>query len=486
MRFLRQSLIGLVLAAVSLGLLAYAAQLVGGAVQERLARDISPPPPRERVFAVSVVRASAGTEIPVMESFGEVKSRRSLEVRAAASGRVIELADVFEDGGEVRSGQVLVRIDPANAQAELDRVRADLLDAEAEVRDAERGLVLAQDEETASQDQADLRQRAFERQQDLAARGVGTAAAAEDAELAASSARQAVLSRRQAVAQAEARIDQAQTRLARARIAVNDAQRALDDTTIVAPFDGTLSETNVVEGRLVAANEKLADLIDASALEVSFRVSTAQYARVLTASGALLNAPVEATLDVSGVDLTATGTINRASAGAGSTQTGRLIFARLDRAVGFKPGDFVTVKVQEPPLERVVRLPASAIDANNTVLVLGQEDRLEAVEVRLLRRQGDDILVRSPDLVGRDVVEARSPLLGAGIRVRPLRASDADTPPAEPEMVELSDERRARLVAFVEANNRMPAEAKARVLSRLAEARVPAQMVARLESRMGG
>ena len=53
-------------------------------------------------------------------------------------------------------------------------------------------------------------------------------------------------------------------------------------------------------------------------------------------------------------------------------------------------------------------------------------------------------------------------------------------------MLELSDERSARLIAFVEANQRMPAEAKDRVLSQLGEARVPARTVERLESRMGG
>ena len=485
MRFLRQSLIGLVLAALSLGLLAYAGQIVGGALQERLARETTAPPVRERVFAVGVVRAEPGTETPVLESFGEVESRRSLELRAAASGRVIALADTFEDGGRVTAGQVLVRIDPADAQSALDRAKADMLDAEAEVRDAERTLALSRDEETASQDQADLQQRAYERQVDLAARGVGTAAAVEAAELAAASARQAVLSRRQAVTAAEARIDQGQTRLARARIALGEAERALDDTTLIAPFDGTLSETDVVAGRLASANEKLAVLIDPDALEVAFRVSTAQYTRLLDDTGAVIPAPVTATLDVSGIDLAATGSISRASAGAGEMQTGRLIFARLDAALGFKPGDFVTVAVQEPPLENVVRLPASAIDANDTVLVLGQDNRLEAVQVMLLRRQGDDVLVRSADLIGRDVVEARSPLLGAGISVRPLRA-DQTTAPTEPEMLELSAERRARLVAFVENNQRMPAEAKARVLSRLSEDRVPAQMVARIESRMGG
>ena len=484
MRFLRQSLMGLVLAALSLGLLAYAAQIVGGAVQDRMSREQTAPVARERVFAVGVVRAVPGTETPVLESFGEVRSRRTLELRAAASGRVIELSDVFEDGGAVQAGQVLLRIDPANAAADRARAAADLLDAAAEVRDAERGLTLARDEERAAQDQADLRERAFARQRDLAARGVGTAAAVEDAELAAASARQSVLSRRLAVAQAEARVDQAQTQLVRSQIALNDMQRMLEDTTVTAPFDGTLSATNVVQGRLISANEKLADLIDPGALEVSFRVSTAQYSRILSREGDLIDAPVTAILDVSGVDLSARGVISRASAGVGETQTGRLVFARLDAAPGFKPGDFVTVQVEEPPLEQVVRLPASAIDAQGTVLVLGAEDRLEAVEVQLMRRQGDDVLVRGADIVGRDVVEARSPLLGAGIRVRPLRPTDAA--PAEPEMVELTEERRARLVAFVEANQRMPAEAKARVLARLSEARVPAGMVARLESRMGG
>lgn len=485
MRFLRQSLIGLVLAALSLGLLAYAGQIVGGAVQARLASESKAPPARERVFAVGVVRAEPGTETPVLEAFGEIESRRTLELRAAVTGRVIELAEGFEDGGEVQQGEVLVRIDPANAQSAFARAETDLMDAEAEVRDADRAVGLAQDEERAAQDQADLRRRAFQRQVDLAARGVGTAAAVEEAELAAASARQSVLSRRQAVTTAEARIDQAQTRLARARIALDEAQRTLDDTTVTAPFDGTLNETDLVAGRLVAANEKLAVLIDPNALEVAFRVSTAQYARLLDDKGNVIPAPLTATLDVAGIDLAATGTVSRASAGGGDMQVGRLVFARLDSAVGFKPGDFVTVAVSEPPLDRVVRLPASAIDGANTVLVLGDDNRLASITVELLRRQGDHVLVRSPDLAGRDVVEARSPLLGAGISVRALRPDQADAP-TEPEMLELTEERRARLVAFVEGNQRMPADAKERVLARLAEARVPARMVARLESRMGG
>ncbi len=484
MRFLRQSLIGVLLSAVTLALLVYAAKLVGGAVQERMAQERRTPPARERVFAVNVMEAKAGDETPVLEVYGEVASRRTLELRAAAAGRILFKDPDFEDGGRVTPGQILVRIDPADARAVLDRARADLSDSEAELRDAERSLTLARDEETAAQDQADLRARALTRQNDLASRGVGTAAAVEDAELAAAAARATVLARRQSVTQAEARIDQARTRLERAVIAVDEAQRKLDDTTVTAPFAGTLGETNIVEGRLVAANEKLADLVDAEALEVSFRVSTAQYARLLDETGRIRDAEVKATLAVSGIDLEARGWITRASAGAGEGQTGRLVFARLDVAPGFKPGDFVTVQVQEPTLERVVRLPASAYAPDGTVLVLGEEERLEEVEVRLMRRQGDDVLLRGRELPGRLVVRERSPLLGAGIKVRPLNPAGA-TEPEAPAMVELSDERRAKLRAFVEANTRMPAAAKKRVLGRLEQPQVPARMVERIESQMG-
>jgi len=146
----------------------------------------------------------------------------------------------------------------------------------------------------------------------------------------------------------------------------------------------------------------------------------------------------------------------------------------------------VTVKVIEPALENVVRLPAAAIDARGEVLVLGTDNRLEARAVTLLRRQGDHVLVRG-DILGREVVAARSPLLGAGIAVNPLRSGPAADPaPTTPEMIELTEDRRAKLVAFIEGNKRMPQEAKERVLSRLSAPKVPAKMVNRIESRMGG
>ncbi|WP_171100847.1 MULTISPECIES: efflux RND transporter periplasmic adaptor subunit [unclassified Ruegeria] len=484
MRFLRQSLVGVFLAFLTLGLLLVAAQLISGAVQDVVSRENQPPQARERVFAVSVRTAEPETVTPYLEAFGQVQSRRRLELRAALGGRVVSLAEDFQDGGSVDAGEMLVELDPADAQSALDRAKSDLLDAQFEERDAERSLLLAQDELRAAEAQVELRGRALQRQQDLLDRGVGAAASVEEAELALTSANQAVLSSRIALAQAESRVDQATTLLSRAVIALEAAERDLNDMTVYAGFAGTLTEVTLVEGRLVSANEKLAELVDPNALEVAFRVSTAQFVRLLDQNGDLIKAPVTVSLDVTGTDLVATGRISRDSGSAGEGQTGRLLFARLDEAAGFKPGDFVTVSVEELPLDNVVRLPSSVLDATGNVLVLAGDDRLEPLAVELIRRQGDEVLLRGEGLAGREVVIGRTPLLGSGVRVRPLR-QEAEAA-SVPEMLELSDERRAELVALVESSGRMPEAVKQRLLGQLSQASVPASLVQRLEARAGG
>ena len=234
----------------------------------------------------------------------------------------------------------------------------------------------------------------------------------------------------------------------------------------------------------MSPNERVAMLVDPTALEVAFRVSTTQFARLIDENGALISAPVRVRLGTGGADLVATGRLDRAGAAVGEGLSGRLLFASFDEAPGFRPGDFVSVAVEEPVLPGVTRLPATALGVDGTVLALVGEDRLEALPVTLMRRQGDDILVRGAGLQGREIVKVRSPLLGAGIKVRPVRQTDEV--PTTPAMVELTDERRERLVAFVESNQGMPKDVKARVLNSLANPQVPQRLVDRLESRMGG
>ena len=350
MRFFRKSLIGLLLLSISLGLIAYAGQMVSTALDERMSKPARKAKQRERVFAVNVVAAEAKTETPMLSAFGEIQSRRTLDLRLGTAGQVAYVSDNFVEGGQVQAGELLLRLDEANARSELARAEADLQDARIEADQALRALGLVQDELTAAVDQADLRRRAFERQADLKQRGVGTASAVESAEIASSSAGQAVLSRRSALDQAELRRDQATTRLARAQLMLEDAQRRLQDTSLFAEFPGTLSGIRLVQGGLVSPNEKLGSLIDPGRLEVAFRISTAQYARLIDDAGRLLAAPVLVSLSSSGGDLTSKAVLSRDSGSVGDGLTGRVVFATLSDPRGLKPGDFVTIEVEEPEL----------------------------------------------------------------------------------------------------------------------------------------
>lgn len=421
MRFLTRSLTGLFLLSLTVGLLAWAGHIVYAAVVARLSDEGFQKEARERVFAVHVVTYETQDISPVLTAFGQVRSQRILELRAPSSGTITTLSEQFVDGGRVTAGEMLMQVNRAEAEAAVARAQADLAQAEAERHDAALAYDLSLEELDAAEERARLQEAALARQRDLRTRGVGTEAAIEAAELTLSAARQTVLAQRRAVAQADARRASAETGIARSRIDLSEAERALADTSLFAAFSGTLGEVTVVEGGLVANNERLGVLTDPTRLEVSFRVSAAQYARLLDTDGQLVSATIEVRLGVIGADLISSGTLSRESATVGDDQTGRLLFARLEPAPTLRPGDFVEVQVREPKLSNVARLPATALGPLDRVLVIGDDERLKEVAVTLLRRQGDDVLVRTEDLNGAAVVAARTPLLGAGIKVRPIR-----------------------------------------------------------------
>lgn len=483
MRFLTRSLVALLLASVSVGALGYAGFSLVSAIQDRGAATGRQAAGRERVFTVRAVMVTPAEISPTLSAFGEVRTQRALELRAPIGGRVLEVAQGFEDGADVTEGQLLFRIDPADAASALALAQSDLSRADAELRDAERALVLAAEDVNAAEAQFNLRDRALTRRQGLAERGVSTEAALEDAELALSSARQAVVGRKQAQAQAEARVDQARTALERQRISVDEAQRRLDDTRVHASFSGTLADVNIVEGRIVNTSEQLARIIDPASLEVSVRLSTAQYLRLLDDAGALRDTNAEIALDVAGFEITSPGRVLRASATVEQGQSGRRLFVELNAPRGFRPGDFVTVRLQEPALQDVAVVPASAITARNEVLVIKDDNRLAATSVRVLRRQGDDVIIDATELAGREIVRELSPNLGSGIQVRPLRENADGTPaPDADEMVTLDAGRRAALIAQVEENTGMPEQVRARMIAQLSEDQVPAQMIERIEN----
>ena len=488
MRFLGRAFLGLFIASIAFAFLALALNAVRGAVVARMDEQPRNRPSREQSYAVDVVAYAPETIAPTLQAFGTIKSGRTLELRINKGGQINFVSDSFVEGGHAQAGEILITTDDSDEQTLLDRAGLELDVATANVATAQDAVTFAARDVNLAQEQVAVQTAALLRKQDLVTRGVGTEASIEAAQSAVTSAQQAILAKERALAQANSDLVQRRNALNLAKLAQDEAARGLNDTRLVAGFDGVLSGISAVSGGLVNQNEKVGALIDPSRLEVEFRVSTAQYALLVDDNGALIQSDLRVVMELQDFRAEVAGQITRESALVSDGQTGRLLFARLDGAgIGqLRSGDFVTVEINEPALDRVARLPAAAVDTGGNVLVVGAENRLEEMPVTVLRRQGNDVLVRGRNLRDRQIVAQRTPVLGAGILVTPRSptASTDPLPEAAPDIA-LTDERRQKLIAAVQANGRMPKDVKDRMLNALQQPTVPARMIERLEARIG-
>ncbi|MEM5585356.1 HlyD family efflux transporter periplasmic adaptor subunit [Roseibium sp. AS2] len=500
MRFLVRGLVGLALMAVMIGFAGFGVyRLYGVMTAEETVRKR---PARERSYSVNVAELTPQTVAPVTTAYGEIESWRTLELRASSEGRLVDVATKFRDGAAVAEGELLLRIDPANADFLVLDAEAALADAEAQKAEAEEAIVGAEQELVAARRQLELRRQALERQRQLKDKGYSTAVQVEAEELGVASLEQSLSNRLQAVITARKRIERMDLTVKRARLVLKDAQRVLDETTLTAPFDGYLSEVNATLGRRVSASEALAQLIDPAALEVRFSLSTSEFSRLLDDSGSLIKAPVKVMLQLGGRSIEVPGRVDRSAAVVSEGEAGRTLFASLEIEPGtvLRPGDFVKVEVNEPPLHDVALVPSAAVTEDGRLLVVGEGDRIDEIRSTVLRRMGNEVVLADVPF-GADYVRERLPQLGTGLKVTARRSDDGGQAPAdgtpvsvqEPQpdaprpsgdLVALEPERRAALIARLTTSD-IPENRKARLLALLNKPMVPKDLIDRLEQRSG-
>ena len=88
------------------------------------------PPPEVSVLTVAAERIALTTELP-----GRLEASRVAQVRARVAGIVLQKA--FREGGDVKAGELLFRIDPAPFQATVNSAQAALAKADANLAQAQ-------------------------------------------------------------------------------------------------------------------------------------------------------------------------------------------------------------------------------------------------------------------------------------------------------------------------------------------------------------
>lgn len=372
----------------------------------------------ERVFKVRAGTLKAQTVIPEITTFGRIKSWRRAPLSSPVAGDVIWIADEFRDGARIDAAQTLLRIDPLRAELALADAGNALREAEARQAEAREALSFSAAELAAAETMLELRNRQLGRQQELSRSGSTSQTALDNVRMELVTAEQALAARRLSLVRAENELVYSQLAIETARIARDRARRDVEDTTVKAPFGGVLGQVDAALGREVNAGAALAELIDLSALEVEFDLTAAELSRLLDDQGRLLRQPVSVSQQSGGLELKAQGQLLRSGAEVAQSGSGRVAFAGLDepRATPFRPGDFVTVKIEEPALVNVAVVPAAALDDQGRLLTINADNRLEDLETQIVGQLGDQVILRGAP-TGVLFVQARLPQLSAGVKV---------------------------------------------------------------------
>ncbi|RDI95808.1 efflux RND transporter periplasmic adaptor subunit [Meiothermus sp. QL-1] len=393
---------------MALALLAFLA----GCGPRRPAQETSAP--RENNVRVRVVEAQVG-RLSISRTTGATLAPiRESQVGATASGKV--LAVLVREGSRVGAGQVVLRLDPVNAQTALTNAELALEQARINLARAERSTAASLAPLQASLESALANLRAAERRyqegQQLYQAGalaqvelVGLEAAYNQAKAAADNAREN-LARAQRASQEDLALLRLQVRQAENQLA--QARRALSDTEVRAPFAGVVAEVFVNPGEFVAAGQRVFRLADTSRLEASFRLPPEEAAAL----------PIGTTLSLGYGGQTYPARVSRSSKVPG---TDRLVELTAEVEGSLPPGASAQVRYNLNLAEGVL-LPAGALrtEGRSTFVFVVQEDRAVRTPVRVLGDSGAQVAVEGVER-GARVIFPVPTSLSDGDRVEVVR-----------------------------------------------------------------
>lgn len=316
---------------------------------------------------------------------GEVRPQREIVIAPQIAGRIAYVSPDFIDGGFIRRGQVLVRLETADYQLAVVR-------AQSGVASAEQRLA----REVAEAEIA---------RQDLINLGITDSSP---------------LARREPqMAEAEAALESAKAQLA-------DAELALSRTAVVAPFDGRVREENVDVGQFASPGQSLGRIFATDVVEVALPITDEQlgqlglplaFAETASVSGprVIFSAPV------AGVDRQWEGRVTRSSAAVNSQTRLINVIAELDDPYGagsdngapMAPGLFVSAEIDGTKIEDLLVAPRSAIRGGNNIFIgEPEEGELRIFPIDLVYSSSEGAWFRSFD-VDVDDLAIVSPIRGS-------------------------------------------------------------------------
>jgi len=323
-------------------------------------------PRREAAVAIPVVETMTARPGPVpvtISSRGTVTPKRQIDLVSEVSGRVVWVAPELLEGGVVRAGETLLRIDPIDYEVALSEAKAALAGARLSLAEVQ------------------------------------------------------VVVKRAAIEEAEARVAAAEDR-------VRQAEVDLGNTVVRAPFNAVVDAKHADLGQFVTTGSALMTLLGTDIAEVRLpvlpsdlpylgygrRADGSPYLATLTARFGKLEHSWQARLV-------------RLEQRVDAQTRVSYVVAEVDQPYdesrhgrALTVGQFVEAAIPGAAIDPAVRVPRTALH-DSTYVFLVEEGRLKRRPVELLRRERDTAIVGQGLAGGEQVLLSRLDLMVEGMPV---------------------------------------------------------------------
>jgi RND family efflux transporter MFP subunit len=376
---------------ILLPLIIIALGLAVGTYLKRTAPKASRRPPVAMVPLVQVETLSAKPQKVVVEAMGTVVAARQIQLKSRVAGEIIFVHEDFIEGGLLKAGTEILRIDPKDYQLALAQKKRALADAqfEFEVEQGYQAVAKREWELLAGDGQPD------DLNADLALR--------------------------------KPHLERARARIEAARADLEQAQLDLERTVVRAPFNAIVLTKQVDIGTRTTANEALALLVDADQFWVRVAVPLEQLrwiklpsqtnaagakARILYRDQYQRPALVSKLLN----DLGEAGQMARLIA---TVEDPLGIAADQPNPPPLLLGEVVQVEIEGGRVENAITIPRRALRDQDRIWIMSADGRLEIRPVTIAWRGQQSVLVTEGVSDGERLIvsDLATPVAGMQLKV---------------------------------------------------------------------
>ncbi|RLC05538.1 MAG: efflux RND transporter periplasmic adaptor subunit [Deltaproteobacteria bacterium] len=350
-------------------------------------------PPKKQAVVVETISMKPGNYQSSVQVMGTVMPDRQISIKSKVSGEVIFLSSRFVQGGVMKKGETLLKLDNSDymievqkAQSALDKVLSDLA--------IEKGSQLIAKEELKLMNEAS---QSVVKATDLALR-------------------------RPQLAQVKAAIKSARAELEKARL-------SLSRTIVIVPFNALVLEKQVDLGSLVTVQGTLATLVDVDTYRVEAQVPPDRLAALRTGKDSGSVAQIYSQYS----DQTWQGKLVRTTGRMSGKSRMAGVIILVSDPLGLKDkenraplllDDHVNVRIMGEILENVFSISRSILRDKNTVWMYNS-GVLEIKEVRLAWKEDTKVYIRSGITLGDIVITSD---LSAAVKGMALQLTSGDRP----------------------------------------------------------